>query len=89
MKKKNRKYEIHKDREISPFFFNRYDEGNQFGPGPNGMLVSLGERVVTMEGTVDAICEAEKVISQKLRDYMEKDLKNSANNPNMVLILPC
>jgi len=55
-----------------------YDEGGQFGP--NGMMVSLGERVITVEGTVDAISAAERIISQRLRDYMEKDLKNSTNN---------
>lgn len=60
-----------------------YDEGSQFGP--NGMIVSLGERVITIEGTVDAICAAEKIISQRLRDYMEKDMKNSnsAYNQNV------
>ena len=67
------------------FYFDRYDESGQFGP--NGMMVSLGERVVTIEGTVDAICKAEKIISQRLRDYMEKDLRNSANNPNIVLVV--
>ena len=64
------------------FVIDRYDEGGQFGP--NGMMVSLGERVITIEGAVDAICEAEKIISQRLRDYMEKDLRNSSNNSNMV-----
>ena len=62
--------------------FFSYDEGGQFGP--NGMMVSLGERVITIEGTVDAICAAEKIISQRLRDYMEKDLKNSTNNQQAV-----
>ena len=48
--------------------------------------MSLGERVITIGGTVDAICAAEKIISQRLRDYMEKDMKNSnsAYNQNMV-----
>jgi len=57
-----------------------YDEGGQFGP--NGMMLSLGERVITIEGTIEAICTAEKIISQRLRDYMEKDLKNSTNASN-------
>lgn len=59
----------------------RYDEGHQFGP--NGMMYSSGERVITIEGTVDAICAAEKILSQRLRDYMEKDMKNSNNMNGM------
>lgn len=54
----------------------RYDEGHQFGP--NGMVCS-GERVITIEGTVEAVSTAERILSQRLRDYMEKDMKNSNN----------
>lgn len=38
-----------------------------------------GERVITIEGTVEAICAAEVVLSKRLRDYMERDMSNSAN----------
>lgn len=42
-----------------------------------------GERVITIEGSVDAICAAEVALSKRLRDYMDKDMKN-ANNSQMV-----
>jgi len=54
-----------------------YEDGNQFVP--NGLLCT-GERVITIEGTLDAICAAEKIISCRLRDYMERDMKNNTNN---------
>jgi len=41
--------------------------------------------VITIEGQVDAICSAEKIISSRLRDYMERDIKNTTNSgPPMV-----
>lgn len=61
-----------------------YEDGNQFIPEdrhfiPNGQICT-GERVITIEGTLDAICAAEKIISSRLRDYMERDMKNSTSN---------
>jgi len=61
-----------------------YEDGSQFMPEdrhfiPNGQ-VCTGERVITIEGTLDAICAAEKIVSSRLRDYMERDMKNSTNN---------
>ncbi|XP_057294108.1 insulin-like growth factor 2 mRNA-binding protein 2 [Hydractinia symbiolongicarpus] len=53
-----------------------YEESNQFSP--SGVMCT-GERVITIEGTVDAICAAEVVLSKRLRDYMERDMSNSAN----------
>jgi len=58
-----------------------YEDGNQFVP--NGLLCT-GERVITIEGTLDAICAAEKIISGRLRDYMERDMKNNSNAPQMM-----
>jgi len=59
-----------------------YEDGNQFVP--NGLLCT-GERVITIEGSLDAICSAERIISSRLRDYMERDMKNSTNNvPPMI-----
>lgn len=59
-----------------------YEDNNQFVP--NGLLCT-GERVITIEGQVDAICSAEKIISCRLRDYMERDIKNTTSNgPPMV-----
>merc|ERR1719193_1460089 len=59
-----------------------YEDNNQFVP--NGLLCT-GERVITIEGQVDTICSAEKIISSRLRDYMERDIKNTTNSgPPMV-----
>lgn len=59
-----------------------YEDNNQFIP--NGLLCT-GERVITIEGSIEAICAAEKIISSRLRDYMERDLKNSTSNgPPMI-----
>lgn len=58
-----------------------YEDGNQFVP--NGLLCT-GERVITIEGSLDAICAAEKIISGRLRDYMERDMKNNSNVPPMM-----
>jgi len=57
-----------------------YEEGNQFYP--NGSAYT-GERVITIEGSVESICAAEVLLSKRLRDYMEKDMKNSANTMPM------
>ena len=62
------------------YFIYSYEDGNQFSP--NGIMFT-GERVITIEGSVDAICAAEVALSKRLRDYMDKDMKN-ANNSQMV-----
>ena len=54
----------------------RYEEGSHFVPSS---LICSGERVVTIEGTVEGICSAEEMLSKRLREYMQKDMKNSGN----------
>lgn len=56
-----------------------YEDNNQFVP--NGLLC-IGERVITIEGSVEGICAAEKIVSNRLRDYMERDIRNTAGGGN-------
>ncbi|XP_002157937.2 insulin-like growth factor 2 mRNA-binding protein 2 [Hydra vulgaris] len=53
-----------------------YEESSQMIPTG---FVCTGERVITIEGSLDAICIAESLISKKLREYMEKDARNQYN----------
>ena len=63
-----------------------YEDSNQFVP--NGLLCT-GERVITIEGSLEGICSAEKIISSRLRDYMERDMKNSTNNAQPMVSSYC
>lgn len=44
---------------------------------PYGQLSSnSGERVITIEGSLDSITQAEEIVSKRLRQYLERDMKN-------------
>ena len=57
----------------------RYEESSQMIPTG---FVCTGERVITIEGSIDAVCIAESLISKKLREYMEKDARNNNRSSN-------
>ena len=45
------------------------------------------ERVITVEGSLDSICTAEKEISRKLRQCMERDMKTLMSVSVCVVLL--